>query len=109
MRFGNLSLIFNEYDFTDKLGTILEGKNDNRLKCRRALDLSMEKLKDLDDQLCLKIDEIIGELMCEYSNIFFTAGFIIGQEFTLTDPRALKEVNLLREQIKKRFFRVFNG
>ncbi len=83
------------------LAQLLEGDDDNRLECRRSLNACIERLKNLDLKLCLEIDGQIATLINEYSGIFFTAGYVVGQAFDVTDPEAVKEINLLRKELKE--------
>ncbi|MGD0915704.1 MAG: hypothetical protein ABSB22_04510 [Thermodesulfobacteriota bacterium] len=101
MEFGKLSLIFDrDCELTDFLSMLLEGDDDDRLECRRVLDSCIDRLKELNPELMLETDENIGALINEYSGIFFTAGYIVGQAFDVTDPEAQKEIEFLRKKLE---------
>ena len=99
MKFGRLARAIEwENGLTDQIADMIEDKK-HPFECRKILDSCFEKIKERNLGLALEIDGAIGKLMSHYIDIPITVGFILGSEFKVTDPEALKEIAFIRKRL----------
>ena len=97
MEFKTLFNIFDEdYELNDVLARIA----DEGSKARKFLNAHITSLEKSDGfQKANKVGENINELNADHSNVYFLAGFVIGQEFDVTNPEAQKEIKLIQKKV----------
>lgn len=97
MKFKKLFNIFDEdYELTDVLAGIADSKNESR----KFLNDHIRSVKDSGEvQKSLEVEERINQLTIDHSNVYFVAGFAIGQAFNVTDQGALEEIKFLEKKL----------
>ena len=98
MKFGKLFDIFNKENkpFIDVLSYAF---SEEKLKSRKFLESHIETLRGSDIPLSLRVEEEINELVVKWADVALAAGYIIGQNFDITDPEALKEIEFLKKKL----------
>jgi hypothetical protein len=104
MKFGRLNYLFDgDSDIlTDSICEILEGKEGDKeaKECREFIDQYIDKIGPSNFKGEDSLEGYVNALINSYSAIYFTAGYIVGQNFDVTDPEAVKEIEFLKKKLR---------
>jgi hypothetical protein len=87
--------LFNIFDVDYELSEVLDRIADSKNESRKLLNNHIRGL----GKNGLKVEEKINELLIDHASVSFVAGFVMGQQFNITDPEALKEMKFLEKKM----------
>lgn len=100
MEFKELHRIFDQdFGLTELVETIVQ-EDESVKKQREIINSAISKFKETNPEEALSLESAINEVICKNGMVYLPAGWVLGQSFTLVNPKAQAEVEYLNIRMK---------